>query len=80
MEKKTSSFEADLDRLDQIVEALESGNCPLDESLKLYEEGVKLVRSCSDRLEKAELSVKKLQFSPDGKATLTDFDPKEDAE
>ena len=80
MEKKTRSFESDLARLDEIVEALESGDCPLDQALKLYEEGVCLIRSCSERLEKAELSVKKLQFAPDGSATLTEFSSQEDAE
>ena len=73
MEKK-NSFEKDLTRLDAIVEALEAGDCPLDEALKLYEEGVALIRLCSDRLEKAEMSVKKLQLTPDGKAALVDFD------
>ena len=79
MEKK-NSFETDLSRLEEIVERLESGDCSLDDSLKLYEEGVALVRRCSDRLNKAEMSVKKLQLSADGKAALVDFDEKEDAE
>ena len=61
MAKKTNGFEADLARLDQIVEALESGDAPLDEALKLDEEGVGLIRACSELLEKAEQSVKKLQ-------------------
>ena len=79
MEKK-NSFETDLSRLEEIVEKLESGDCSLDDSLKLYTEGVELVRHCSDRLNKAEMSVKKLQLSADGKAALVDFDEKEDAE
>lgn len=73
MEKKTN-FESDLSRLEELVEQLESGDCSLDDSLKLYEEGVALIRRCSERLEKAELSVKKLQLTPDGKAALVDFD------
>ena len=73
MDKK-NSFEKDLARLDEIVQQLEAGDCPLDEALKLYEEGISLIRLCSDRLEKAEMSVKKLQLTPDGKATLVDFD------
>ncbi|MBQ7172836.1 MAG: exodeoxyribonuclease VII small subunit [Clostridia bacterium] len=77
MEKKTRSFESDLARLNEIVEALENGDCPLDQALKLYEEGVSLVRTCSERLEKAELSVKKLKVSPDGEAALVDFSEEE---
>lgn len=72
MDKK-NSFEKDLARLDEIVQQLEAGDCPLDDSLKLYEEGVSLVRLLSERLEKAEMSVKKLQLTPDGKAMLVDF-------
>ena len=79
MEKKTN-FESDLSRLEELVEQLESGDCSLDDSLKLYEEGVELIRRCSERLNKAELSVKKLQLSADGKAMLVDFDEKEAAE
>lgn len=77
MEKK-NSFEKDLARLDEIVEQLEAGDCPLDEALKLYEEGVSLIRLCSDRLEKAEMSVKKLQLTPDGKAALVDLNDGEE--
>lgn len=80
MAKKTNGFEADLARLDQIVEALESGDAPLDEALKLYEEGVGLIRACSELLEKAEQSVKKLQITSDAKAQLVDFSSGEDAE
>ena len=80
MAKKTNGFEADLARLDQIVEALESGDAPLDEALKLYEEGVGLIRACSELLEKAEQSVKKLQITHDAKAQLVAFSSGEDAE
>lgn len=47
-------------RLEAVVRALEDGKTPLEESMKLYEEGVSLVRLCSDRLEKAERRVKVL--------------------
>lgn len=80
MEKKKRSFEADLDRLDEIVEALEGGDCPLDAALKLYEEGVGLIRNCSERLKQAELSVKKLQIAPDGEASLVAFSSLEEKE
>ena len=52
------TFEEKLTKLTQIVEQLESGNeLPLEESLKLFEEGVSLVSSCRDMLEKAEQRV-----------------------
>ncbi len=53
--KKTSkqSFEEAIKRLEQIVEALERGDVPLDEALNLYEEGIQLSRSCGERLKEA---------------------------
>lgn len=47
------SFEAALARLEQIVKSLEDGSAPLDSSLELFEEGVKLVRSCNSKLDAA---------------------------
>ena len=72
--KKTVNFEASMARLEEIVRALESGGESLDNSLKLYEEGVALVRLCSERLDSAEQTVKKLQLAADGSATLVDFE------
>lgn len=54
------TFEEAMTRLEAVVRALEDGKTPLEESMKLYEEGVSLVRLCSDRLEKAERRVKVL--------------------
>jgi exodeoxyribonuclease VII small subunit len=56
-----STFESDLDRLTKIVDRLESGNIPLDEMLKLYEEGITLSKSLSGVLSEAELRVEKLR-------------------
>jgi exodeoxyribonuclease VII small subunit len=50
-------FETSLARLDEIVQELEKGELPLEQSLKLFEEGVKLARICSVRLEEAERKV-----------------------
>lgn len=69
---KKMTFEAALTRLEEILRALESGGESLDSSLKLYEEGVGLIRSCSALLENAEQSVKILQMREDG-AELVDF-------
>jgi exodeoxyribonuclease VII small subunit len=50
-------FENALARLEEIVEKLEGGELPLEQSLKLFEEGIKLARICSSRLEDAERKV-----------------------
>ena len=57
-EKKKQSFEDSLSRLEEIVAALEDEKLPLDKSVKLYEEGVKLVGACSKELDSAERKVK----------------------
>ena len=77
MTKKTITFEAAMERLEEITRILESGAEGLDESLKLYEEGVSLIRLCTQKLESAEQSVKILQMSEEGIA-LADFDGKGD--
>lgn len=71
--KEGMNFESALARLEQIVRALEAGSAPLDESLLLYEEGVKLVRLCNDRLENAEKRIKILVDRGNGELTEEDF-------
>ena len=73
MTKKTIAFEAAMERLEEITRLLESGAEGLDDSLKLYEEGVSLIRLCTQKLENAEQSVKVLQVSEEG-ITLADFE------
>ena len=75
MTKKTITFEAAMERLEEITRLLESGAEGLDESLKLYEEGVSLIRLCTQKLESAEQSVKVLQMGEEG-ITLADFESK----
>ena len=75
MTKKTITFEAAMERLDEITRLLELGSEGLDESLKLYEEGVSLIRLCTKTLESAEQSVKVLQMSEEGIA-LANFESK----
>ena len=75
MTKKTMTFEAAMERLEEITRLLESGSEGLDDSLKLYEEGVSLIRLCTQKLESAEQSVKVLQMREDG-VVLADFDGK----
>lgn len=66
MATKKVSFEEKLARLEEIVAALEKGDAPLADSLKLFEEGTKLAAACSDELDKAEQQVVKLTKASDG--------------
>lgn len=58
MSKK--SFEDSMHRLEEIVEQLDSGKLTLDESLKIFEEGIELSKFCSDKLNQAEKRIKTL--------------------
>lgn len=71
---KKQSFEASLSRLDEIVQRMENGDVPLDEALKLFEEGTSLVASCTKQLDEAELKVTKLTQSADGVPQETEFE------
>ena len=62
------SFEDALARLEGIVQRLESGQAPLEESINLYEEGARLKAHCEDRLKAAQLRVEKIVVGPDGAA------------
>lgn len=66
MSRKSGSFEESMNRLDEIVKALEAGDVPLEESIKLFEEGTKLAAKCGTLLDEAELKVTKLMAGPDG--------------
>ena len=67
-------FEKKLKRLEDIVEKMESGDLSLDDSLKLFEEGVKISRDCQGQLTAAEEKVKVLlSIDSDGKPVTRDF-------
>ena len=78
MAKKAVKFEESMARLEEILSELESGEETLDELLKLYTEGVELIRTCNAQLEQAEQRVKMLQMQPDGSVEKVDFLPMED--
>jgi len=59
--KETESFENSLKRLEEIAELLESEEIGLDESIKLYEEGINLSKICYNRLKDAELKITELK-------------------
>ena len=73
MSGKKMTFEQQLGRLEEIVAALEKGDVPLADSLALFEEGTKLVSTCSAMLDEAELKLVKLQKGPDGAPVESSF-------
>ena len=70
---KKITFEAAMERLEQIVRAMERGDVQLDESLKLFQEGTELVRTCSKMLDEAQMQVKIVLTAEDGSPVLEDM-------
>ena len=66
MNEQNRSFEQNMQRLEQIVRALERGDVPLEESLKLFQDGTELVRACGNLLDEAEQQVKMIVPKADG--------------
>ena len=73
MNQKNKTIEENMQRLAQIVRAMERGDVALEESLKLFQEGTDLVRSCGKLLDEAELQVKKVMTDEKGMPVLEDF-------
>lgn len=73
MAEKKKTFEQAMIRLEEIVTQLEKGEAPLEESLKLFEEGMTLMKQCSALLDKAEQKVYKLTVGTDGGPVETPF-------
>ena len=71
--KESMSFEERMQRLEQIIRAMERGEVPLEESLKLFQEGTQLVATCEKLLENAQLQVKMVLTAADGSPVLEDF-------
>jgi len=73
MSSKSQSFEASVARLDEIVQRMERGDVPLEDALKLFEEGTQLVAACTKLLDEAELKVTRLTKGADGSPAETEF-------
>lgn len=71
--KESLTFEQALARLEVIVKSLENGSAPLDDSLSMFEEGISLVRFCSDKLVDAENKIKVLVSDQNGNMTEQNF-------
>jgi exodeoxyribonuclease VII small subunit len=73
------SFEQAMERLEEIVGSMESDRMPLDEMVGSYEEGMKLLQVCRQRIEQARQRIEVINIKADGKAETASFDPgKED--
>ncbi len=75
--KKTLNFEQAMKRLEEISQTLESGDIALEDSVKLYEEGIKLIDFCQGKLNEVEKKVQKLTRTADGKFAVSDMDGEE---
>lgn len=73
MNNGNKTFEENMQRLEQIVRAMERGDVALEESLKLFQEGTELVRSCGRLLDEAELQVKRIMTDATGNPIEEDF-------
>lgn len=69
------TFEAALSRLEQVVQRLEKGELPLEESLQVYEEGIRLSRFCHAKLEEAQGKIELLVKDAKGQAKRKPFEP-----
>ncbi len=67
---KDLPFEEALKKLESIVDAMESGDLPLEALLSQFEEGTKLIKTCQAKLEEAEVKISKLEKSAGGELTL----------
>lgn len=71
--EQNKSFEENMKRLEQIVQAMERGDITLDESLKLFQEGTSLVERCGKLLEEAEMMVTKVLANENGEVVEESF-------
>ncbi len=76
--EETPDFEAALERLEEIVKALEGGEIALEGSLELFEEGIRLSRLCHGKLEQAERRVELLLKDASGQVRAVDFEADDD--
>ena len=72
-----ATFEAQLGSLERIVRELERGDLPLEQSLDLFEQGVRLSRECQERLNEAERRIEVLLADGEGRTSLSAFDADE---
>ena len=75
---KPKSFESSLEELERIVRELERGDLPLEKSLELFEQGIKLSRACQERLSEAERRIEVLTRDNHGRPAVRPFEAEDD--
>ena len=70
---KEKNFEESFSRLEKILETLEGEDCSLEDTIKLYEEGLTLTKFCYDKLTSAELRIKEINKSLKGELEIKDY-------
>ena len=73
------NFEGAIDQLEKIVEQMESGKLPLEDLIVRYEEVMKLVKNCQERLANAEQKIEIIARNSAGKAVVQEFEPAQEA-
>lgn len=76
--KKYKDFETAVERLEEITDLLEAGETSLEDSIKLYTEGLEIAHWCDEQLSEAEKKIKVIT-EQQGRQTETDFDSEEEA-
>ena len=71
--KSESTFEESFTRLEKILEQLESDECTLEDTIKLYEEGLGLTKVCYDKLNNAELRIKEISKASKSSVEVKDY-------
>ena len=74
------NFEGAMDRLEKIVEQMESGKLPLEDLIVRYEEGMNLVKICQERLANAEQKIEIIARDSAGKTVVKEFEPTQEPE
>jgi exodeoxyribonuclease VII small subunit len=74
------NFEGAMDRLEKIVEQMESGKLPLEDLIVRYEEGMKLVKTCQERLANAEQKIEIITRNSAGKTVVQEFESAREAD
>jgi exodeoxyribonuclease VII small subunit len=78
--RTSNEFEKSFQQLEKIVQRLEAEELPLDESLQLFEEGIRLSRFCHQRLEEVEKKIELILADAKGQPVIEPFEPDEDDE
>ena len=73
-QEQSRTFEASLEALERIVKQLEGGDLPLEKSLELFEQGIRLSRECQERLTQAERKIEVLLRDNQGRPVTAPFD------